>query len=139
MSTHRRLKKQASALLAELGHDPDEVAQSLHEAGVQGVPKSNRGCAVALYLGAVMGSDPCVRSVAVGHCTVLVNTAAPPDFRPAGWLFVQLPKPVRRFVAAFDDQEYPMITRRQVVGPDTTYSEQLGSVTAESPPKLQPL
>lgn len=118
MSTHRRLKKQASALLAELGHDPDEVAESLHGFGVQGVPKSNRGCAVALYLGALMGPDPCVRSVAVGHCMVLVNTAAPPDFRPAGWLFVQLPKPVRRFVAAFDDQQYPMITRQEVVRPE---------------------
>jgi hypothetical protein len=115
MSDHRQLKKQASALLAELGRDPAEVAESLHEAGVQGVPKDNRACAVALYLTALTGSDPRIRSVAVGHCSLLIDTAAPPDFHPAGWLLVQLPKPVRRFVAAFDAHQYPMITRQQAV------------------------
>ncbi len=31
------------------------------------------------------------------------------DRRPAGRLFVQLPKPVRRFVTAFDDLRYPRV------------------------------
>ncbi len=115
MSTYRQLKKQASVLLADLGKDPDEVARSLHEAGVQGVPMSNETCAVALYLAALMGSDPRVRSVGVGHCAVRIDTAAPPDFHPAGWMFVQLPKPVRRFVAAFDDRQYPEVTRQPAV------------------------
>ena len=113
MSDRRQLKKQTRALLTGLGTCPDEVAESLQAAGVHGVPKNNRSCAIALYLAALMGSDPRIRSVNVGHCSLLIDTAAPPDFRPAGRLQVQLPKPVRQFVAAFDAQKYPTITRRQ--------------------------
>lgn len=122
MSDHRQLKKQVSALLAGLGRDADEVAESLEEAGVKGVPKSNRTCAIALYLNAAIGADPRIRSVAVGHCSLLVDLAAPPDFRHAGRLAVQLPKPVRRFVTAFDAQHYPKITRRTTEAPRTAVS-----------------
>lgn len=111
MGEHRQLKKQAGSLLAELGRDPDEVAGSLEAAGVRGDPRSNRSCAVALYLNASIGSDPRVRSVAVGPCTVLLDMASPPGGRPAGRLQVQLPKAVRRFVAAFDARQYPEVTR----------------------------
>lgn len=111
MGDHRELKRQAGDLLAELGRDPDEVAAALEAAGVRGDPRSNQSCAVALYLNAAMGADPRIRSVAVGPCTVLLDMAAPPDRRPAGKLQVQLPKAVRRFVAAFDARQYPEVTR----------------------------
>ncbi len=113
MSYIRQLKKQTGALLADLGDSADEVAESLWTAGVNGVRQNNRSCAVALYMHALMGSDPRIRSVAVGHCALQISVAAPPEFRPAGRLLVQLPKPVRQFVAAFDAGQYPMMVRDQ--------------------------
>ncbi len=113
MSHHRRLKQRTNQLLAGLGCSPDEVAVTLEAAGVHGVPKSNQSCAIALYLTALMGSDSGVRSVAIGPCSLVMEIISPPDGRPAGRLLVQLPKPVRRFVAAFDAQQYPMLTRQQ--------------------------
>jgi len=113
MSEHRQLKLQTRALLCGLGTCSDEVAESLRAAGVHGIPKNNRSCAVALYLSALMGSDPRVRSIKVGHCSLLIDTVSSPGLRPSGRLQVQLPKPVRQFVAAFDAQNYPAIMRGQ--------------------------
>jgi hypothetical protein len=113
MSYIRQLKKQTWALLADLGDSADVVAESLQAAGVNGVRQNNRSCAVARYVDVLMGADPRIRSVAVGHCALQISVAAPPDFRPAGRLLVQLPKPVRQFVAAFDAGQYPMIVREQ--------------------------
>jgi hypothetical protein len=115
MSDLRQLKKQTSALLDGLGAGPDQVAESLEAAGVHGVPKDNRSCAVAVYVSALMGSDPRIRSVRVGHCSLLIDTVTASESRPAGRLQVQLPKPVRQFVAAFDARRYPTITRQPPV------------------------
>jgi hypothetical protein len=111
MSHLRQIKRKTSGLLAELGDSPDAVAETLRATGVQGVPRDNRSCAVALYLSALVGSEPRIRSVTVGHCSLTINLVALADSRPAGRLQVQLPKPVRRFVAAFDARQYPMVTR----------------------------
>jgi hypothetical protein len=111
MSHLRQLRRQTTTLLDGLGSSPDEVATSLQAAGVQGVPKNNRSCAVALYLNVLMGPDTRIRSVTVGHCSLLINLVKPTDLRPAGRLLVQLPKPVRQFIAAFDAQLYPAVTR----------------------------
>jgi len=131
MSDQRQLKRQVRGLLGGLGSCEDEVAQSLQRAGVHGVPKDNRSCAVALYVGAVMASDPRIRSIKVGHCSLLIDMAAvdsatietggidtgtSPAWRPAGRMLVQLPKPVRQFVAAFDARRYPAVTREQAQG-----------------------
>jgi hypothetical protein len=113
MSDRRQLKKQTRSLLHGLGSSADEVAQSLEATGVRGVPKNNRGCAVAVYLSALIGSDPRVRSVKVGHCSLFIDMASPSNARPAGRLQVQLPKPVRHFVAAFDARAYPDVIRQQ--------------------------
>lgn len=111
MSHLRQIKRKTSGLLAELGESPDEVAETLRATGVRGVPRDNRSCAVALYLSVLVGSEPRIRSVTVGHCSLTINLVALPDSRPAGRLQVQLPKPVRRFVAAFDARQYPMVIR----------------------------
>jgi hypothetical protein len=111
MSQYRALKQQTGTLLRQLGDSPDEVADALRRSGVRGVPRSNRSCAIALYLAALLGSDTRVRSVRVGHCSLQLALATGPEHRPAGHLTVQLPKPVRRFVAAFDAHEYPDILR----------------------------
>jgi hypothetical protein len=120
MSDRRQLKKQTRSLLHGLGSSADEVAGSLEAAGVRGVPKNNRGCAIAVYLSALMGSDPRVRSVKVGHCSLFIDMTSPGTARPAGRLQVQLPKPVRHFVAAFDARAYPGVTRQQPSTPAAT-------------------
>ena len=118
MSELRNIKKRVNALLEDLGHDPDEVASTLEAAGVQGVPRSNTSCAVAVYASAVMVADPRIRSVAVGPCT-LVLTLAKEDGRPGGKLVVQLPKPVRAFVDGFDAARYPKVLRLERAVPAT--------------------
>ena len=112
MGELRDIKRRVGAFLDELGHDPDEVASTLEAAGVQGVPRSNTSCAVAVYASAVMEADPRIRSVAVGPCT-LVLTLVRSDGRPGGKLTVQLPKPVRAFVDGFDAARYPEVLRLQ--------------------------
>jgi hypothetical protein len=116
MSHLRQLKRQTRALLDDLGNSPERVAQSLDEAGIQGVPRDNRSCALALYLSAQMGAAAEVRSIAVGHCSMLVTLVNPRNARPAGRLRIQLPKPIRQFVAAFDARTYPSIVRPGGIG-----------------------
>jgi len=110
MGELREIKRRVGALLEGLGHDPDEVAASLEAAGVQGVPRSNTSCAIALYTSAVMKADPRIKSVAVGPCT-LILTLLKEDGRPGGKLTIQLPKPVRGFVDEFDAAHYPRVLR----------------------------
>jgi hypothetical protein len=87
---------------------------------------------VALYLNALMGAEPSVRGITVGHCSLLVDLVQPADRRPAGRLLIQLPKPVRRFVAAFDARQYPAVVRpRPVVGSGATGAS--GTVVASVP------
>jgi len=111
MGDLRQIKKHALALLEGLGGNPDEVAESLRSAGVHGVPKSNSSCAIALYTAALMKTDPRIRSVAVGPCSLVITLVHPEDSRPGGRLAVQLPKPVRAFVAGFDAWRYPEVIR----------------------------
>jgi hypothetical protein len=112
MGELREIKRRVEAQLEGLGHDSDEVASSLEAAGVQGVPRSNTSCAIALYASAVMKVDPRIKSVAVGPCT-LILTLLKEDGRPGGKLTVQLPKPVRGFVDEFDAAHYPTVLRLQ--------------------------
>ena len=107
MSHLRQLKKQTSALLVALGPDADAVADRLRDFGVHGVPGSNHSCAVARFLSVQLGTEPTVRSVAVGPCSLIIHLQHADDPRPAGRLFVQLPRPVRHFIAAFDEATYP--------------------------------
>ena len=120
MGDLRQIRRRAHALLEGLGSNPGEVAESLHAAGVQGVPRSNSSCAIAVYTAALLKTDPRIRSVAVGPCSLVLTLVSPDDARPAGRLAVQLPKAVRGFVTGFDDQQYPEVIRLQVPvsGPD---------------------
>jgi hypothetical protein len=111
MGDLRQIKKRAGSLLEGLGRSPDEVAASLQEAGVQGVPRSNSSCAVALYTAALLRADPRIRSVAVGPCTLVLTLTRDDGVRPGGRLVVQLPKAVRGFVAGFDARAYPDVVR----------------------------
>lgn len=119
MGDLRQIKKHALALLESLGRSPDEVADSLRVAGVHGVPRSNSSCAIALYTAALMRTDPRIRSVAVGPCSLVITLVHPTDSRPGGRLAVQLPKPVRGFVAGFDAQQFPEVIRVALPGATT--------------------
>jgi hypothetical protein len=127
MGDLRQIRKRAGALLDGLGRSPDEVAASLREAGVQGVPRSNSSCAIALYADALLRADPRIRSVAVGPCTLVLTLTREDGARPGGKLVVQLPKAVRGFVAGFDAQAYPDVIRGAV--PDALSVPEPGPVS----------
>lgn len=112
MGDLRAIKKRVGCLLGELGRSPDEVADALHQAGVQGIPRSNASCAVAVYAAALLQADPRIRSVAVGPCTLVLTLTRDDGTRPGGRLVVQLPKAVRGFVHGFDARAYPEVVRR---------------------------
>jgi len=123
MGDLRQIKKRAGALLEGLGRDPDEVAASLADAGVQGVPRSNSSCAVALYAAALLQADPRIRSVAVGPCTLVLTLTHEDGVRPGGKLVVQLPKAVRGFVSGFDALAYPEVIRGVAARPLTVAAD----------------
>jgi hypothetical protein len=89
-----------------LGDSEDQVAQRLEAAGVRGRPGSGRGCAIAVYLSAVVAADRRVESVLVSTERVFLKL----DGRRLH-LGVSLPKPLRRFVADFDHHRYPALVR----------------------------
>jgi hypothetical protein len=59
------IRDEARQLLDRLGEDADGVAAALATERVRGKPHSLRGCAVALYVGAIVAADPRVHSVSV--------------------------------------------------------------------------
>ena len=107
MSERATVGRQAQELLDSLGGTPAEVADSLADLGVQGIPANSRGCAIAVYLDAVIAADSRVRGVKVCKSEVLVERI--------GWrrrsVVVTLPAPVRQFVAAFDARQFPTLVR----------------------------
>lgn len=109
-SERATVRQQAEQLLGALGDNPGRVAGSLAGAGVRGLPANSRECAVAVYLGAVVGADDRVRGVKVCKSEVLVERA--------GWwhrsVVVPLPAPVRQFITAFDARTYPELLRPDV-------------------------
>lgn len=110
MSERATVRRQTDELLSALGDTPEQVASSLADAGVRGVPSNSRNCAVAVYLGAVVAADDRVRGVKVCKSEVLVERA--------GWwrrsVVVALPTAVRQFIAAFDARSYPQLLRPTV-------------------------
>lgn len=112
----RRLRDQVGELLVALGANRSEVAASLCDAGVWGARKDPSCCAVASYLGAVVGADPRVRSLTAGQCRVKIVLNGPVRFLPPAVVRVPLPRPVRQFIVAFDRGMYPMLVRGPLDG-----------------------
>lgn len=107
------LARQTSVLLRELGHDPVTVAMRLAGAGVQGEPADARGCALAVYLRAVMTADSRVSGIRVFHDRVVINS---PGRLAAHRVSVHLPPPLRAFVTGFDARRYPALVRAAIPG-----------------------
>jgi hypothetical protein len=106
MKRHRiALRNQIADLLQTLGDDAQHVAASLAEAGVRGKPRNAEGCPVAVFVKAVVGADPRVRTVTVYNACLAVRG-------PSRWrrpLDVHLPAPVRGFIVAFDAERFPAL------------------------------
>ncbi|HLI16275.1 MAG TPA: hypothetical protein VKV23_09525 [Acidimicrobiales bacterium] len=102
------MKRQCRDLLAGLGRSAREVASSLEAAGVRATARDPEGCAVAVYLRAILGADERVRSLQVSESNVLIRPS--PRWRLA--VVVPLPQPVREFIAAFDAERFPTLLRR---------------------------
>ncbi len=103
----RAIRDDSRRLLAGLGGDAGQVAASLESEGVQGQPRNTQGCAIAVYLAAVVGADHRVRAIGVDgrHLRIRLESR----WRPA--VVVRLPAPVRDFVADFDGKRFPSLIR----------------------------
>jgi hypothetical protein len=102
------LRAQVARELGSLGATADEVAERLAAAGVRGRPGNASDCALAVYLSAVVASDPQVRAVYVAPERVLLKLD---QRRWWPWIGVAMSKPLRSFVARFDRSAYPTLVR----------------------------
>jgi hypothetical protein len=116
MMRNRQLRDQVGELLVGLGTNRSEVAASLCDAGVWGARNNPRCCAVASFLGAVLGADPRVRSLTTGQSQVKIVVNGSLRFLPPTVVRIPLPQPVRQFIVAFDRGMYPMLVRGPAVG-----------------------
>lgn len=113
------LRRRTGQALAGLGSSASEVADRLRGYGVTGTPASLEGCALALFLQGLIGSEPRVSSILVMHSSVLIY----PD-RAMSWpIVVGLPRALRRFIEAFDRGLYTDLVRRRSDQPPTRASE----------------
>jgi hypothetical protein len=112
MDSRRQLKQQIRDLLADLGGSHREVAACMRRAGIRAVPKNPEGCAIALYLGAVLGADSRMESVSVGsNCLKASTKQSTPFSLFHGTMLIPVPKAVGQFIAAFDEGCYPELVR----------------------------
>jgi hypothetical protein len=89
------------------------VASNLAALRVVGKPKHSTECAIARYLGAIVGAERCVKTISVSDRSVQItlNGRRVP-------LRVRLPKAVCKFIQAFDSGCYPgLIDRSNLPAP----------------------
>jgi hypothetical protein len=106
-SQRRDLRRAVRSLMESLGPSPSEVASSLADAQVVGVPRHPTSCAIARYLSAVVGSEPSVLSIWVYGSSVRLDCGS----RSLA-LRVRVPEPVSTFIGAFDSGCYPRLIDR---------------------------
>jgi hypothetical protein len=109
----RVIREQTRELLGGLGHDAEEVATSLAAQGVRGKPRSAQGCAIAVYVGAVVAADNRVRSITVEDTRLTIRPAK----RWSRPVAVRLPRPVRDFITGFDAEKFPRLLATPVAIP----------------------
>ena len=106
----KELRDRVAEMLRTLGGDPEEVSRQLELASVRGTPRDPQDCAIALFLTAILGADPAVRTLKVFNDRVVVF----PTQRWLGQIVVRLSEPLRLFVADFDRDRYPQLTRKKL-------------------------
>jgi hypothetical protein len=92
------LREDAATLMGELGDTVSEVATSVGSLGVQVLPTSAGGSAVARYLHAVVGADDRVKRVTVTKRWLVLKTYR----RWWSTIRLRLPQPVREFTLSVD-------------------------------------
>ena len=105
MSESRAIRQQTRQLLRGLGDNAEEVANSLAAEGVHGKPRSPQGCALAVYVTAVVGADTRVSSVVVNDTHLSIRPAS----RWSPPIVVRLPRTVREFISIFDAGRFPRL------------------------------
>lgn len=102
----RTFKKSLCAELDALGDSAREVSSKLVASGVRGTPRDAKDCAIARYLGAIIGGDCLVTEIEVTARRLEVSTT-----RRSGPIVVDLPPAICSFVAAFDRLAYPELVQ----------------------------
>jgi hypothetical protein len=111
VNERKALRRQTADLLAGLGGSSTEVASSLAGYRVHGRPRDPHGCAVAVYLHAVLGADPRVKTVKVSQASVRVTLAG-----RRRWVEVLSPPAVQAFIETFDQGLFPSLVQPAVDG-----------------------
>ncbi|MBO0714564.1 MAG: hypothetical protein J2P59_07390 [Acidimicrobiales bacterium] len=106
---HKAIRRQTAGLLAGLGGTSTDVATSLAGYQVRGRPRDANGCAVAVYLQAVLGGDPRIKAVRVSETSVRITL-----LRRGRRVQVPSPQPVRAFIESFDHGLFPSLVRPAV-------------------------
>jgi hypothetical protein len=104
-STSGGIAERATALLAALGDHEDQVAASLHAAGITGLQDNCSNCPIAVYL---LRSDlvPTLVEVGEDQAQLIYGTGADRQNDGDDFINVELPEPVKRFIASFDNDGY---------------------------------
>jgi hypothetical protein len=106
MREQKTIRRQTADLLAALGGSSTEVATSLAEYQVRGRPRDPHGCAVAVYLRAVLEADPRIKAVKVSETCVRISLV-----QRHRAVQVSSPRAVRGFVESFDHGLFPSLVR----------------------------
>ncbi len=135
MNGRRQLREQAEDLLAGLGSSRAEVAGSLIDLGVRGIPQDSAQCVIARYLAVVLGADRRVTYCEVGQSHLKIVSRNPRRLPLV--LLVALPEAVCQFIAAFDDRMYPAlvgapVTRCSRGQEDAGYHQDAGSTAGST-------
>jgi hypothetical protein len=104
------LGRSVRRLLKDLGPTPHDVAENLTKHGVTGLARDGRECAMARYVGAVVGADPSVTTICVPKHVLRIHRR--------GWPFVTCVHntfAVTGFVERFDLGSYPLLQVRKPV------------------------
>ena len=101
----RQIEQRVTWLLQSLGDDADTVAATLAGEGVTGFRSQSRNCAIARYLGAVVGAEPVVGVITVSQTAVCISGRHwwTPKVRRT------LPHAIRQFIIGFDTGRYPQL------------------------------
>jgi hypothetical protein len=102
VATRWRLRRCDRQFNESLGCSPAAVAATLSALQVRGIPKNNADCVMPRCLRAIAGAEKVVANIKVGVRIVQITRVG--GHRP---LTVRFPKPVSKFICAFDNGCYP--------------------------------
>lgn len=106
-SPRRQLEADTRVLLSSLGDDPVQIAATLDAFGVRATPGDPWGCAIAVFLHALLSGERGVASISVTNTEVRLNPPTP--WRRSA--HVLLSDPLRQFVSSFDVEGFPALVR----------------------------